>query len=136
MRISDPKERCPLLTVAIIGAGQLACTLGELLPLWYEDLGGDIDEVRVVLINRSRELLKGDVNSRLRSSAQQSLRQRGVELLLDAAVTAVHPDAVEFTKGDRTHSIKAGTIAWTAGTAPTPLLMELPIKSEHRDYLR
>jgi demethylphylloquinone reductase len=135
--ISDPKERCPLLTVAIIGAGpagiELACTLGELLPLWYEDLGGDIDEVRVVLINRSRELLKGDVNSRLRSSAQQSLRQRGVELLFDAAVTAIHPDAVEFTKGDRTHSIKAGTIAWTAGTAPNPLLMELPIKSEHRD---
>jgi demethylphylloquinone reductase len=133
----DPKKRCPLLTVAIIGAGpagiELACTLGDLLPLWYEDLGGDMDEVRVVLINRSRELLKGDINSRLRTSAQRSLRQRGVELLFDAVVTAIHPDVVEFQRGDRTYSIHASTIVWTAGTAPHPLLMELPVKSKHRD---
>jgi demethylphylloquinone reductase len=137
----DPRQRCPLLTVAIIGAGpagiELACTLGDLLPLWYADLGGDIDEVRVVLINRSRDLLKGDVNSRLRGSVQRALRQRGVELLFDANVQAIHPHGVEFSKGDaprqRTYSLRAGTIAWTAGTAPHPLMMELPIQPTHRD---
>jgi demethylphylloquinone reductase len=134
----DPQARCPLLTVAIIGAGpagiELACTLGDLLPLWYEDLGGDVDEVRVILINRSGELLKGDINSKLRSNAYRALKQRGVQLLFDAAVAAIHPDAVEFKRGDRTYSIKAGTIAWTAGTSPHPLLMELPIsKPEYRD---
>ena len=134
----DPQQRCPLLTVAIIGAGpsgiELACTLGDLLPLWYEDLGGDIDEVRVVLINRSGELLKGDINSRLRSTAARSLKQRGVQLLFDTSVTAIRPNAIDCKKGDRTFAIKAGTIAWTAGTAPHPLLRELAINEpEHRD---
>lgn len=139
IQTADTEQRRHLLTVAIIGAGpagiELACTLGDLLPLWYEDMGGDGDEVRVVLVNRSRELLKGDINSRLRCRVQRSLRQRAVpvELLFDAAVTAIEPDAVEYKQHNQLHSLKAGTIAWTAGTVPNPLLMNLPIASEHRD---
>ncbi|EKQ66998.1 NADH dehydrogenase, FAD-containing subunit [Leptolyngbyaceae cyanobacterium JSC-12] len=135
----DAERRRLLLTVAIIGAGpagiELACTLGDLLPLWYEDLGGDGDEVRVVLFNRSRELLKGDINSRLRCRVQRSLRQRAVpvELVFDATVKAIQPDAVEYEQHEVLHSLKAGTIAWTAGTAPHPLLMNLPVAPEHRD---
>ncbi len=130
-------QRRELLTVAIIGAGpagiELACTLGDLLPLWYEDLGGDGDEIRVVLINRSGELLKGDINSRLRCSVQRSLRQRGVELLFDAAVTDVLPDSVKYQQADANGCLKVGTVVWTAGTAPNPLLMDLAIEAQHRD---
>jgi demethylphylloquinone reductase len=93
IKTDDPQQRCPLLTVVIIGAGpagiELACTLGDLLPLWYEDLGGDIDEVRVILINRSGELLKGDINSRLRSTAARALKQRGVQLLNESTSSAI-----------------------------------------------
>lgn len=135
----DPNQRRQLLTVAIIGAGpagiELACTLGDLLPLWYEDLGGESDEVRIVLVNRSRELLKGDINQRLRCRVQRSLRRRvvPVELLFDAAVTAIQPDGVAYQYQNEARFLKAGTIAWTAGTAPHPLLMQLSIAPEHYD---
>jgi demethylphylloquinone reductase len=130
-------QRREQLTVAIIGAGpagiELACTLGDLLPLWYEDIGGDGDEIRVVLVNRSGELLRGDINSRLRCSVKRSLRQRGVELLFDAAVTEVLPDRVNYQKGATTGCLKVGTIVWTAGIAPNPLLTDLAIDPKHRD---
>ncbi len=131
-------QRRELLTVAIIGAGptgiELACTLGDLLPLWYEDFGGNSDEIRVVLVNRSGELLKGDINSRLRCSVQRSLRQRGVELLFDAAVTDVLPDSVKYQQAAANSWLKVGTTVWTAGTAPNPLLMDLAIDPKQRDH--
>jgi NADH dehydrogenase len=140
---ADPQQRQQLLTVAIIGAGpagiELACTLGDLLPLWYEELGGDGEEIRVVLVNRSRELLKGDINSRLRCRAQRALRRRvvPVELLFDASVVAIHPDGVDYQQSGNAdgtmQTLRAGTIAWTAGTAPHPLLMQLPMAVEQRD---
>lgn len=130
-------ERRYLLTVAIVGAGpagiELACTLADLLPIWYDELGGDSDEIRIVLVNRNRELLKGDVNSQLRCTVQRALKQRQVELLFDASVTAIQPDSVQYQQQNQPHSLKAGTIVWTAGTSSNPLLKELPITSQHRD---
>jgi demethylphylloquinone reductase len=65
--------------------------LADILPVWYDMMGGDYAEIRVVLVNRSNEILKGDINSRLREVAQKSLRDRtvAVELLLDAAVREI-----------------------------------------------
>ncbi|ARV59533.1 NADH dehydrogenase [Nostocales cyanobacterium HT-58-2] len=139
IQTQDPKRRRLLLSVAIIGAGpagiELACTLADLLPIWYDELGGDADEVRVVLVNRSREILKGDVNSHLRCTAQRALKRRviPVDFLFDAAVTKIQADGVEYRQHDQTRVLQAGTIAWTAGTSPNPLLMELPILVERRD---
>lgn len=129
-------ERRYLLTVAIIGAGpagiEMACTLADLLPIWYDELGGDGNEIRVVLINRSREILKGDINSQLRCTVQRALKHRQVELLFDAAVTEIQSDSVQYQQQQK-RSLQAGTIVWTAGTAPNPLLMALPIAEEYRD---
>ena len=133
IQTQDLARRRLLLTVAIIGAGpagiELACTLADLLPIWYDELGGDAAEVRVVLVNRSREILKGDVNSHLRCTAQRALKNRviPVDFLFDAAVTQITADGVEYKQNEQTKVLQAGTIAWTAGTAPNPLLMELPV---------
>jgi NADH dehydrogenase len=129
----DPKRRRLLLTFAIIGAGpagiELACTLADLLPIWYDELGGDGSEIRIVLINRSREILKGDVNSNLRCIVQRAMKNRviPVDFLFDAAVTKITSDGVEYRQHNQTQMLQVGTIAWTAGTAPNPLLMELPV---------
>jgi NADH dehydrogenase len=130
-------ERRNLLTVAIIGAGpagiELACTLADLLPIWYDELGGDSDEIRIVLVNRSSDLLKGDINSQLRCTVQRALKFRQVELLFDAAVTEIQSDRIHYQQQNQLHTLQAETIVWTAGTVPNPLLMELPISAEYHD---
>lgn len=137
IQLKTAAERRPLLTVAIVGAGpagiELACTLADLLPIWYDDLGGDGNEIRIVLVNRSRDLLKGDVNSQLRCTVQRALRHRNIELVFDAAVSAIQPDSVQYQQQEQTHTRSAGTVVWTAGTSPNPLLRELPVAAEHRD---
>lgn len=131
------EERCYLLTIAIVGAGpagiELACTLADLLPIWYDELGGNSDEIRIVLVNRSRDILKGDINSQLRCTVQRSLKYRQVELLFDAAVTEIQFDRVHYQQQNQSRELQAGTIVWTAGATPNPLLTDLPIAAEQRD---
>jgi NADH dehydrogenase len=135
----DPEQRQHLLTVAIIGAGpagvELACTLADILPVWYDMMGGDYEEIRIVLVNRSNEILKGDINSRLRQTAEKSLRDRtiSVELLLDAAVTEITLKGVEYTKNGKSEFLNATTVVWTGGTEPNPLLKTLPVAPENRN---
>nr|AIH14823.1 NADH dehydrogenase [Westiella intricata UH HT-29-1] len=136
----NSEHRRLLLSVAVIGAGpagiELACTLADLLPIWYDELGGDGSEIRIVLVNRSREILKGDVNTHLRCTAQRAMKNRviPVDFLFDAAVTKITSNGVEYQRYDQTQMLQAGTIAWTAGTTPHPLLMELPV-SQNRGRL-
>jgi NADH dehydrogenase len=136
---NDVEECQQLMTVAIIGAGpagvELACTLADLMPIWCREAGIDPDSARVVLMNRSDEILKGDINSRLRDTAKFALQSRAlpVELILDAAVTGISANGVEYRKQGRMNFLAAGAIAWTAGTEPPDLIKDLPISPEHKD---
>jgi NADH dehydrogenase FAD-containing subunit len=135
----DCQKRRSLLTVGIIGAGptgvELAATLADLLPSWYAPLGGYPQEIRIVLINRGKDILSGDINAHLRQIAMSALQQRQVpvELLLEAAVIAVSPNGVEYKRNNQFNKLEAATIVWTAGTATHPLIENLPIPQEHRD---
>lgn len=134
----DIEQRRALLTVAVLGAGrsgvELAATLADLLPDWYAQIGGDPQEIRVVIIQRGKEILKGDANN-LRQTAEKALQQRAmsVELLLEASVSAVHLRQVEFKRHDDTEMLAAATIIWTTGTDIHPLVKALPIAEEYRD---
>ncbi len=134
----DIEQRRQLLTVAVLGAGragvELAVTLADLLPDWYFQVGGNRQEIRVVIIQRGKEILKGDGNS-LRSSAQKALEHRSVtvEVLLEAEINAVHPHQVQFKRHNQTETLAAATIIWTTGTATHPLIKSLPIAQEYRD---
>lgn len=136
---THPEERLQLLTVAIVGAGpagvELACTLADILPVWYDELGGNYEEIRIVLVNRSGEILKGDINSRLRETAQRALNQRTipVELLLNTAVFTIHPNGMDYEQQGKAEFLSAQTIAWTAGTQPHSLLKQLPVTPDQRN---
>lgn len=138
---TDPEQRQHLLTVAIIGAGpagvELAATLADILPVWYDMMGGDYESIRIVLVNRSDEILKGDINSSLRQTAQKSLSDRtvNIELLLNAAVTKITPMGIEYSQNGKADFLSAMTICWTGGTQPNPLLQELPVKRNQRGQL-
>ena len=130
-----------LLTVAIVGAGpsgvEMAATLADLLPEWYEKLGGDFEDIRIVLVNHSNEILKGDANSHLQDTAFDALHNRTVpvELLLGAKVTKVTSDRLEYQLRDEdtTKALPAKTVVWTAGTATNPLIESLAIADENRN---
>ncbi|MEM0982257.1 MAG: NAD(P)/FAD-dependent oxidoreductase, partial [Cyanobacteria bacterium P01_H01_bin.58] len=131
------KERRSLLTVAIVGGGpvgvELALTLGDLLPQWYEAMDGNPEDIRIVLLNRG-DILQGDVNSRLRDMAMRAMENRAVqpELMLGASVTAIRPDALELSRNGEYEYLAASTIVWTAGTKVHPLIQNLPIPDSQR----
>ncbi len=138
VQLQDPSIRRRLLTIVVVGAGpsgvEMAATLADFLPQWYAELGGDIEEIRVMLVSHG-DLLEGDVNSQLRATAEQALQQRTVpvEVILGAKVTTIHPNLLEYQRNEQTETLEAETIIWTTGTSIHPLIKSLPIADEHRD---
>lgn len=127
-----------LLTVAIMGAGctgiELAATLADLLPNWYTLLGGDITDIRVVVIQRGKEILKGN-SDLLRQTAQAALHERNVavELLLETEVIEVRPNTVVIKRNNQIEELSAATMIWATGTAINPLINTLSIPEASRD---
>lgn len=136
---ADPQQRRQLLTVVVVGAGpsgvEMAGTLADLLPAWYEDLGGHPREVRAILLNHGAQILEGDINDRLRQTAREALQKRAVpvEFVMQAKATAVRPQQLEYERENETHTLDAATIIWTTGTNTHPLIKTLSVSDEHRD---
>jgi NADH dehydrogenase len=59
--------------------------------------------------------------------AERKLAARGIEIRPRTKVTAVADDVVTLSDGTR---VDAATLVWTAGTAPNPLVPELPCAAE------
>jgi demethylphylloquinone reductase len=135
---TSKQQQQALLTVAIMGAGctgiELAATLADLLPNWYTLLGGDITDLRVVVIQRGKKILKGN-NDLLRQAAQTALHERNipVELMLETEVIAVRPNTVVLKRNNQIEELSAATMIWTTGTAINPLIDTLSIPEASRD---
>ena len=138
LEVEDPHERQKLLTVAIAGAGatglELAATLADVLPQWYLKQGGKFEQLRIVLIDRSSQILSS-ASDRLRQAAETALQKRPVkvELKLNASVTAVRPQQLEFEQNEQQNALEAATIVWTTGTTINPVIESFPISDEFRD---
>lgn len=121
--VSDPERRRTLLTFAVVGGGptgvEFAGALTELIrKVLRRDFGRlPVDSARILLLEAGDSLL-GTFDSRLRASALEALRARGVEVMLDRQVRAVAEPLIELADGTR---IRAGTIIWTAGVKAAPL---------------
>ena len=139
IQIKDAQARRHLLTAVVIGAGpsgvEMAGTLADLLPHWYEALGGNPQEIRVVLLNHGKEILSGDINSHLREIAEQELKKRAVpvEFLFGAEATTIRPEGIEYKRDGKPETLLASTIIWTTGTNTHPLIKDLAVPDEHRD---
>lgn len=139
----DETQRRSLLTFAVVGAGptgvEMAATLADLLPDWYAKLGGDIRQIRIVLINHGKTILAGDVNADLQSEALHAFRTRRVpvELILGVGVKAVAQGHLEYQPANSTEikTLLTQTTIWTAGTAVNPLIQNLKsqIPADHLD---
>ncbi|MBE9182706.1 NAD(P)/FAD-dependent oxidoreductase [Oculatella sp. LEGE 06141] len=138
VQLQDQESRRRLLTTVVVGGGpsgvEMAATLADFLPHWYAELGGKVEDVRVILVNHG-ELLEGDVNSQLRATAVQAFQQRTVpvEVIIGAKVTTIQPNSLKYERNGQTETLDAGTVIWTTGTNTHPLIKSLPIPDEHQD---
>ncbi|MEH1840448.1 MAG: NAD(P)/FAD-dependent oxidoreductase [Nostoc sp.] len=140
VQTEDPEQRRQLLTIVVVGGGasgvEMAATLADLLPHWYSALGGNSSEIRVVLLNHGKEILNGDINYPLRSTAERELQKRTIpiEILTGAEATTIHANAIEYKRNEQIERLLTYTTIWTAGTSINPLIKDLPISQEHRDH--
>jgi NADH dehydrogenase len=80
------------------------------------------DRIRMVLVHAGSVILP-ELGSSLGAYAQRKLSSRGIEIIIDAKVSAVTDQGVMLADGRR---IPSRVVVWTAGTSPHPLLHELP----------
>lgn len=124
-----------LLTVALVGGDPAGVELGDLLPRWYAELGGDREEIRVIILERSEDILQEDITAGVRDVARESLQQREVpvQLCFNSTVMKVHPDRIEYKDGDEIETLDTETLLWTAGVCAHPLIRSLPIEKAKCD---
>lgn len=111
----DIEKRKKLLTFAVAGAGFTGIEmLGELLDLRdvkCKALHLNKDEVRIINIEALPSILP-ILEPTLRAKAENYLRKRGAELILNAAITRAEPGKIFIKDGS---IIEAETFIWTCG---------------------
>lgn len=110
------------LTFVIVGGGptgvELAGAFVELFAVLARDFHHfDVGQARVVLVELTDHLLAAFTPESQRS-AVDTLRQRGVEVLLGRAVERADPGRVHLEGGD---VIPTKTLVWAAGVEPSQL---------------
>ncbi len=124
-RASAARHR--LLTVVVAGGGfagvETIAGVNDFLRhavRWYPNLR--TTELRLVLVH-SGDVILPELGPELGRYAQRKLAERGVEIVTHARVASYEDHVVALNDGSR---IACDTLVWTAGTAPNPLLAQLP----------
>lgn len=119
----DPAQRAKALTFVFIGAGYTGVeALSELSDLSkiavdeYPELSRS--DLRWVLIE-ALDRVAPEVGPALSAWTLEQLRQRGADVRLNTTMKSCADSVVELSDGD---SFPAGTIVWTAGVKPNPVL--------------
>lgn len=136
---SDSDRQKAWLTVAVVGGGpagiEMAATLGDLLPQWADRFEGLRSQLRIVVVNRGQDILKGDINDGLRETAREALQQRlvPVEVLTKASAAQVRSDALVYEQNGERQEIPTATVIWTAGNRVNPIVQNLEVSAENQD---
>lgn len=129
---SDPARREAWLTFAVIGGGptgvEMAGTMAEIarrtLPGEFRHI--DPARARIVLVEGSPRVLQAMPES-LSASARRQLERLGVEVHVNARVTAIDAEGLDVDPAGETpaYRIAARCIVWAAGVAASPLGRQL-----------
>ncbi|HTW97489.1 MAG TPA: NAD(P)/FAD-dependent oxidoreductase [Acidimicrobiales bacterium] len=102
-------------------AGALAELIGHTLARDYRHL--DLSRARIVLVEATDRLLAG-FPRKAHDEALATLRNKGVEVLLGTALSAVDESSVRLADGT---VIPTRTVVWTAGVRAAPVLASLAV---------
>jgi len=130
---TDPAKRRALLTFAVIGGGPTGVEMaGTLAEIARHTLSGEFRRIdpasaEVLLIEGGPRVLQAMPES-LSQRALEQLQKLGVQVRLNARVTAVESDGLQvespFSDGGAgvgTHRIPCNCVVWAAGVAASPL---------------
>jgi len=130
---SNPDMRRAMLTYVVAGGGFAGVeTVGAINDLvrdvirYYPRLS--IDDVRFVHVFPG-EFVLPELGADLGRYAQEKLRGRGVEIRAGARVARFNGTSVALDSGQ---AIATGTLVWTAGVTPSPVIAALPCKKERQ----
>jgi NADH dehydrogenase len=124
-------ERPPLLTFVVAGGGfagvetvaSINDFLRDAIP-FYSNLKEEM--LRVVLVHPG-EFILPELGEKLGRYADRKLRKRGVEIRPKTKVSAVRPNEIELSDGEK---IISSTLIWTTGISPNPILDLVPCLKE------
>jgi len=129
----DPQQRQSLLTFTVAGGGfagvELIGALNDFargMLAVYPSVGPD--DLRLILVH-SRDRILPELSAGLAAYALEGLRARGVTFKLGDRVAQAEPGLVTLASREAIHT---ATLVWTAGTAPNPLLANLPVERDRR----
>jgi NADH dehydrogenase len=128
----DPRRRAAWLTFVVIGGGptgvEMAGTLAEIarhtLPGEFRRI--DPASARILLLEGGPRVLQA-MPEDLSGRASEQLKKLGVEVRVDARVTAIDADSVEVKPAGAAESYVIATrcVIWAAGVAASPLGKQL-----------
>jgi len=122
-----PEVRRRLMTFVVAGGGFAGVeTIAAIHDFMHEAVEHyphlRAEDVRMVLVHPG-EVILPELSEKLGRYAQRKLAARGIELRLGTKVARLGDDEVELSDGT---AIPTLNLVWTAGTAPNPLLADLP----------
>ena len=134
-READAQARKALLTFVVAGGGFAGVELAGALNDFARGILADYpnihsQDVRVVLVH-ARDRILPELSESLGRYAQQRMEARGVEFRLSTRLEDAREGVVVLSEGE----VPAGTLVWTAGTAPNPLVKTLPLEKDQRGAL-
>jgi NADH dehydrogenase len=122
----DPATRRWLTSFVVIGGGfsgvEVAGGLADFLRAskrYYKSIG----DVRVQLVHSGDRLLP-ELSPSLGRFAERKMREQGIDVRLNARCVRVDDRGITLADGD---VLAAGTVICTIGTAPNPLVADLPL---------
>jgi NADH:ubiquinone reductase (H+-translocating) len=123
----DPAYRRWLTSFVIIGGGFSGVeTAGELVDFLYASLRFypriRLEDLRICLLHGTDRLLP-ELSKSLGAFTLRKMTQRGIDIRLKARAVLVTDRAVHLDSGE---IIEGGTVVCTIGTAPNPLLDQIP----------
>jgi NADH dehydrogenase len=134
----DPGRRRELLTFTFVGGGYAGVeALAELQSLANDALhtypGLSRNDLRWVLVEARDSLLPG-LDPKLARYAEENLRKRGVEVLLDTRLESCVDYRVVLT-GHGVAPYRSETIVWATGQRPSPLVSDLGLPTDEQGRL-